>query len=333
MTLRLAIFGFGVVGQGLAGTLERKRAQLASRGIDLELVAVADSKGVWMDEGGIAPRDAIEKKRKEGTVAMERMRPERAVRDMPCDVVVDTTPTNIEDGEPGMSIMLSAFESGKHVVTSNKGPLALEFRTLSERADECGVHLLYEASVGGAMPIFNLARCALAPAHITSIEGIFNGTCNYILTRMRETGYSYADILNEARELGIAEADPTYDVEGIDAACKVAILANALFGMDVCYRDVSTTGISQITPEAIHLAAAGDFSIKLIGKVSPRELRVAPMLVPTDHPLNVGGTLNVASIATDIAGTITVMGRGAGAVETASALLSDIVWVYRSVSP
>lgn len=331
MTLRLAIFGFGVVGQGLARAIEQKRGQLTSQGIDLRVVALADSKGVHVDERGVDLLSAVEQKRDEGTIATEKRSAVRAIGDIPCDVVVDTTPTNIEDGEPGISIMLSAFEHGKHVVASNKGPLALSFRMLSERAKECGVHLLYEAAVGGAMPIFSLVRCALASNHILKVEGIFNGTCNYILSRMQDTGYSYLDILNEAKELGIAEADPTYDVEGIDAACKVAILANALFERDVSYRDVDTTGISKITPEAVQLAGSDGCAIRLVGKVDSEELKVAPMLVPVDSPLNVGGTLNVASILTDIAGTITVRGRGAGAQETASALLSDIIWIHREV--
>jgi len=331
MALRLAIFGFGVVGQGLARMLEKKKERLSSQGIELEVVALADSQGVHVDEGGVDLARALQRKQEEGTIATEKKSAAKAVAEISCDVVVDTTPTNIEDGEPGLSIMLSAFENGKHVVSSDKGPLALDFQHLSEKAKECGVHLLYEATVASAMPVFSLARCALASSRIIRIEGIFNGTCNYILSRMQSTGYAYLDILSEAKELGIAEADPTYDVEGIDAACKVAIIANALFGRDVSYRDVHTVGISKITPEAVQLASSDGCAIKLVGKVDSEELKVAPMLVAHDSPLNVDGTLNVASILTDMAGPITVRGRGAGAEETASALLSDIIWIHREV--
>ena len=198
-----------------------------------------------------------------------------------------------------------------------------------ETAHAAGSKFRFEATVGGSMPVINFAKEVLAGNNIRSIKGILNGTCNYILTRMLEERASYTDILAESMELGIAETDPTYDVEGIDTACKLVILANAIFGLDATYRDVNVTGITKITPEALEMAYENGHVIKLIGEVSRDRIHVAPRLVPINHPLAVGGTLNVASMDTELAGEITVTGRGAGSVETASAILSDLVSIYR----
>ena len=179
------------------------------------------------------------------------------------------------------------------------------------------------------MPVLNLANDVLAGNTITNVEGIFNGTCNYILTRMMEEHAPYEQMLAEAQELGYAETDPTYDVEGIDTACKLVILANCVFGMNATHEDVTITGITKITPEALLLAQNEGYVIKLIGEVNDSRINVAPKLVPIDHPLAVGGSLNVASVQTDLSGPITVTGRGAGSIETASAILSDMISIYR----
>ncbi|KAF5044444.1 Homoserine dehydrogenase [anaerobic digester metagenome] len=224
--------------------------------------------------------------------------------------------------------MFAAFEIGKDVITSNKGPLTLKYRELMEAAKVAGSSFRFEATVGGSMPIINLANEVLAGNRLKSIKGILNGTCNYILTRMLEERASYKDILAESMELGIAETDPTYDVDGIDTACKLVILANAIFGLNATYKDVEVTGITKITPEALEMAYERGHVIKLIGEVSRERIHVAPRLVPINHPLDVRGTLNVASIDTELAGEITVTGKGAGPVETASAILSDLIAIY-----
>ena len=180
------------------------------------------------------------------------------------------------------------------------------------------------------MPILNLIRDTLAGARVLDIRGVLNGTCNYILTRMAEEALDYDQVLSEAQDMGIAEADPTYDVTGIDTACKVVILANAFFGRRATFADVDVTGIDRITQDALQLARQRGFSVKLVGDV--QELKVSPKLVPIGHPLNVSGTLNAASILTDTAGEITVAGKGAGSIETASAILSDILSVMRDRS-
>ena len=215
------------------------------------------------------------------------------------------------------------------MITSNKGPLALKYREVSSAAARNGVQLRFEGSVGGAMPVINLSRELLMGERIYSLRGILNGTCNFILNRMKDEGLSFNAALKEAQEMGIAEHDPTYDIEGIDSACKLAILANAIFDMDVTYADVMRTGISKITEEAIVLASEQKKVIRLIGEISDDKLEVSPRLIPVGHPLAIGGTLNIVQLITDLAGDVTIAGRGAGRKETASAILSDILAILK----
>lgn len=329
-TINASIIGFGSVGQGVAKVLLRKNEELRSMGLEIKVVAVADSKTSVIDMNGLDLAHVLERKASEGIVGDANTTGQDIIRDVEHDLVIETTPTNINTGGVGLQNMIMAFNKKRHVVTSNKGPLALKYNELSALASKCGCVFKFEATAGGAMPLLNLVRDTLAGNEVISIEGIFNGTCNYILTRMMEEHATYKLMLAEAQELGIAEKDPTYDVEGIDSACKLVILANAIFGMNVTYEDVHVTGISRITPEALMLAETNGYVVKLIGEVNRQRIQVAPRLVPKGHPLAVGGTLNVASLQTDLAGPVTVVGRGAGSVETASAILSDIISIYRN---
>jgi homoserine dehydrogenase len=328
--VRLSIIGFGAVGQGVARSIQSKKEYLRKQGIDLRVVGIADSRGCEINSKGIDLERAIKRKKQTGTVATGGESTRSLIVDVEHDIMVEATPTKIENGEPGLSNMLAAFQSGKHVVTSNKGPLALRFSELKEAAEDNGMMFRYEATVGGAVPIFNLIHEALAGNSVVGIEGILNGTTNYILTRMAEERLPYELVLKEAQELGIAEADPTYDVEGIDSACKLVIIANSIFGKDATYRDVEVTGITKITPEALELANKNNYVVKLICEAGNGNLTVAPRLVPKRHPLAVGGTMNVASILTDLAGRITISGKGAGSIETASSILSDILYIVKN---
>jgi homoserine dehydrogenase len=327
--VNISIIGFGAVGQGVARSILSKKEYLKKEGIDLRIVGISDSKGSEININGIDIESTLLRKKEKGSVALGAEKTLDIIRDVKHDIVVETTPTNINDGEPGFSNMRLAFESGRHVVTSNKGPLALHFNELKERAEDNGLLFRYEATVGGAVPIFNLIHEALAGNSVVGIEGILNGTCNYILTRMSEERMPYDLVLKEAQESGIAETDPTYDVEGIDSAIKLVIIANSIFGQNSTYRDVDVTGITKITPEALELANENNYVIKLICEARSGMLTVAPRLVPKRHPLAVGGTLNVASILTDLAGRITISGKGAGSIETASSILSDILYIIR----
>ena len=329
--VRISIVGLGNVGRGVAEVIRRKQEEITRKyDIDLKIVGVADLPGAVVDENGLS-EDAITKfKSRETTEDMTTM---DMIKDVEHEIVVETTPTNVENGEPGLTHIITALESDRHVVTSNKGPLALQYGKLMDLATSRGKELKFEASVGGAMPIISLIKDNLAGNGIISIKGILNGTCNYILTRMREEKLPYEHVLKEAQERGIAETDPSNDVAGRDTAVKLVILANSIFGRNVSYKDVEVAGITEITLEALKLADDAGYVIKLIGEVdgggsSGECLKVAPRLVPKDDPLNVGGTLNVATIKTDLAGDITVIGKGAGPIEAASAVLSDIIGIY-----
>ena len=326
-TVRISIIGFGYVGSGVAEVIRRKREAIARKhGIDLKIVGIADLNGVIADEQGLSEEAirALKAGEKQGDMTSLDI-----IRDVAHEVMVETTPTNVETGEPGLTHIITALESGRHVVTSNKGPIALEYQKLMELAAKHDKEIKFEASVGGAMPLISVVRENLAGNGVMSIKGILNGTCNYILTRMAEEDLPYEHVLKEAQEIGIAETDPSKDVEGVDTAVKLVILANSIFGMNATYNDVKVVGISEITPDALKLANDAGYVIKLIGDVdSDGRLEVAPRLVPKDDPLNVGGTLNVATIKTDLAGEITVIGKGAGPIEAASAILSDIIGIY-----
>ncbi len=327
-TISCSILGFGAIGQGVAQVFLKQKNYLESIGLDVKVVAVVDSKGATINPEGVDLADCLARKKATGTVALENLTGLAVIKTIPHDLVIETTPTNIKTGGAGLLNMFAAFETGKDVITSNKGPLTLKYRELMEAAKTSGSQFRFEATVGGSMPIINLANEVLAGNKVLSIKGILNGTCNYILTRMLEERASYNDILVESMQLGIAETDPTYDVEGIDTACKLVILANAIFGLNATYQDVKVAGITKITPEALEMAYEKGHVIKLIGEVSRERIHVAPRLVPINHPLAVGGTLNVASVETELAGEITITGKGAGPVETASAILSDLIAIY-----
>lgn len=335
--MKICIVGFGSVGQGVARVFQMKKDEIKGEyGLDLDLVAALDRSGAAVDPDGLDLEILLDAKERTGKVSdypkggVEGLSGMDVLEKVEYDCLVEVTPTNIEDGEPALSHILKAMNDGKDVVTSNKGPLALKFSELARTAEGNGVKFKYEASVGGAMPIINFAHETLSGSKIESIYGILNGTTNYILSRMAKEGSSYEQTLNEAQEMGIAETDPTQDVEGEDAACKVVILANSILNMDVTYSDVRVTGISQITPESISLAKKEGYLIKLIGEVSNDSLEVAPRLVKEGSPFAVGGTLNVATLKTDLADDVTVVGKGAGSIETASAILSDIISIWKS---
>lgn len=331
--MKVFLSGFGTVGQGVFELLLLKEKYFRdNHGGPVSVVGVADSSSYNVDKKSLCGFCVLATKRTSGKCGPNARdgKPVSEIMDMTdYDVLVETSPTNIEDGGEGLANIRHALASGKDVVTVNKGPLALEYPALAALAKENNCVLRYEGSVGGAMPIISLCHTNLAGQRIMSIQGILNGTCNYILSRM-DTGLPFSQALREAQQLGYAETDPTYDIEGIDAASKVAILANSIFGRNVTIKDVSITGITAITPEAVSMAAERGMVIRLIGEVSNDKLEVAPRLVPKGHALSISGTLNVAQILTDFAGPITVSGRGAGKHETASAILSDLVAILDS---
>lgn len=322
-TINIIIVGFGNVGRGVARVISQKNQSFKKGGFNLKIVAVSDLWGSMVDGNGLKLKDVLEMK-----CERKKLNGLDIINDIDYDILVESTPTNIETGGPGLKHIRAALENKKYIATSNKGPLALQYAKLMSLAKRKGVELRFEATVGGAMPIINLARETLAGNEILSIRGVLNGTTNYILTRMEQDGLPYEHVLSEAKEIGIAEADPTYDVGGIDAACKLVILANSIFGMNVSFKDVQVTGITWVTPEALLLAEKAGYAVRLIAECrKDGTLKVAPRLVPKKSPLAVEGTLNAASLITDLAGEITITGKGAGSIEAASSILSDIIYI------
>lgn len=333
---KVIIMGFGAVGQGVANAISLKKDMIKQEhNVEVKVVAAADSSSSAICADGLDEQLLVSVKNDNGSLASY---PEYGsdvcgidvLDSVEYDCLIEATPTNIEDGEPALSLTLKAFEEGKDVVTSNKGHLALFFKDVVSAAEKNNVQFRYEATVGGAMPIINFVKDTLSSCKISSIEGILNGTTNYILSRMTSVGSSYKDILHESQELGIAETDPTQDVEGIDAACKTVILANSLLGIDATYSDVDVEGISNITSQAIELAKKDGYLIKLIAEVSPDNLKVSPRLVKQGSSYDVNGTLNMATVHTDLAGDVTVVGLGAGSLETASAMLTDLISILKN---
>ncbi|MFA7562996.1 MAG: homoserine dehydrogenase [Methanoculleus sp.] len=320
--MRIAILGFGSVGQGIA------RALLA-KDLDIIVTGLADSRSGIINPTGIDLAAALARKEEGGPCGDVNISPADVVARADYDLLVEVTPTNVDDGEPALGHIQKALMRRKHVVTSNKGPIALAYPELRDLAAANGVFLRYEATVCGAIPLIHAMQEGIAGNTISRLYGIFNGTCNYILTRMAEDSLTYEQALAEARELGYAEADPTYDVEGIDAGIKLVILANTVLDMQATLKDVERTGITLLTPEALRLAEDQDCTIRLIGEIVPAAgvLRVSPRLIAKTHSLVVEGTLNAVTVETDLAGDLTFIGKGAGSTETASAIIGDLLYI------
>jgi homoserine dehydrogenase len=320
--MRVALIGLGAVGRGVA-------EMIAKKDLGLIITGIADSKSGCMNSAGIDPLQVLADKKKTGACGDRSISAQDIIRDAEYDALIEVTPTNALSGEPATGYIRAALMRQKHVVTSNKGPIALAYKELSTLAAENGVTLRYEATVGGAIPIMHTLEHGLCGNEILAIHGVLNGTCNYILTRMAAEGLTYEQALMEAREMGYAEADPTYDVKGIDAAIKLVILANTIWGDNVKLSDVDLTGIDLLTPDALRLAEDEDCTIRLIAEAIPnkRLLRVSPRIIAKNHPLVVEGTLNALTLETDMAKEITLIGKGAGSVETASAIIGDLLYI------
>ncbi len=320
--MRIALLGLGSVGRGVVEVL-------TTREYGFVITAAADSRSgaVSPDGSALDMKAVFERKNRTGLCGDPAWTADRIVREADYDILVEVTPTNAATGEPALSHILAALSRGKHVVTSNKGPVSLAYHQITALAEEHHAGFGFEGTVAGAVPILNGLRHGLAGNRVKALFGVLNGTCNYILTRMEEEGLTYIQALAEARDLGYAEADPTYDVNGTDAAIKLVILANTMLGMKVSLKDVVMIGIDGLTADALRMADTTGHTIRLIASIHPEknQLEVSPRLIPKEHPLVVDGTLNAVTVDTEFAGPITFIGPGAGSVETASAVLSDLL--------
>jgi homoserine dehydrogenase len=338
--MKLALIGFGTVGQGLATILrDRGETLRGDYGFDGQIVAVSTARrGSLYDPNGLDIVALLENAQDfsgypESEGLQRGWSTEQIIREGNADAVVEVTPTDITSGQPAIWHIQTALESGKHAISANKGPAALAFRDLNTLAKANGVEFYNEATVIGGTPAIRLGEELLAGSGITEMRGILNGTTNYMLTRM-EGGATYMEALTEAQRLGYAETDPTADVEGHDAAAKVMILANVLMGGDLKNADVPRQGISALSLEEVQDALKNGEHYKLIGKVwregGQTKASVELMRLPGSDPLaGVAGADMAITYSTDLMRHATISGAGAGAIPTGFALLSDLLAIHR----
>lgn len=317
--IHIGIIGFGTVGSGLAQTLYEQNDRLRQKiGANLILSRVADISISSLPE----QFSNVQLSKDAGDI----------FNDPQIDIVVEL----IGGMEPAKTFLLKAIAKGKHVVTANKALLSVHGKEIFDAAVQNNVEVGYEASVGGGIPIIKALKEGLVANRINSIKGIMNGTANYILSQMTDRGLPFVDVLKKAQELGFAEADPTYDVEGIDTAHKLAILMTIAYGLDVRLDDISVEGISNIEPIDITYASKFGYRIKLLAISRNHgdhiEARVHPTMVPEDHMLaTISGAFNGILINGDTVGDVLLYGQGAGMMPTGSAVAADVVDISRNI--
>ncbi len=338
-TYRLAFIGFGTVGQGAAELLhERAETLRAEHGFQAQIVGVyTPRRGSLYDPNGLDIPELLIAAEK-GTLSTYPQMPtvrddldvQALIRETNANVIIEVTPTDLMTGGPALDHFRLALASSKHLITANKGPVALAFQEMNRLAREKGVYFGYEGTVMGGTPALHMVRESLAGCTISAVRGIVNSTTNYILTQM-EVGLSYNQALAEAQRAGYAETDPRGDVEGFDAAGKAAILANVAFGADVKPADVECTGITELTSADVDAARQSGQRWKLLASVIRRSdgsvaVRVAPERLPLSDPLaQVNGTTNALTFETDLLGPVTLIGTGAGRRGTGFAILADLI--------
>lgn len=318
--IKVGLIGFGTVGKGLAEVLLSQRERLVRRtGMTIRLAGVADH-----------GTSALPERFKDVPLTRDAM---ALINNPEIDIVVEL----IGGIEPAKTFVMQAIAAGKHVVTANKALLSQEGADIFAAAAKQGVEVGFEASVGGGIPVIKALKEGLVANKILSIMGIMNGTANYILTRMTDEGVPFAEVLKEAQKLGFAEADPTYDVEGIDTAHKLAILMTIAYGTPITHKQIATEGISQIEPMDIELAREFGCRIKLLAISRNHgdhvEARVHPTMVPQNHLLaSINGAYNAIHFQGDTVGNVLLYGLGAGMIPTGSAVAADVVDIARNIA-
>ena len=343
---RLVIIGFGNIAKSLIEIVATRQEYLEEEHeLVLDIVAVVDLWGAIIapGEGTIAYSDL--QKLAEGGCKPEELpgfvsgiSATEVIRTVKADVMIELTPTNPKDGQPAMSYIEEAFAASMHVVTANKGPLVVDLKRVNSMAKAAGKMLKFGTATAAALPTTNVGYYDLAGSRILSISGILNGTSNFVLTKMREEGLSYREALQIAQSMGIAEYDPSLDVEGMDTAIKLIILANALLKADLTLDDLSITGITGLSAEDIANATADGKAYKLIGEATVYQeeggvkvsASVAPKLIDATDPLYaVNGTAKAVSFSTDLIGTLLVTGGNSSPKGAAAAVLRDLVNLAR----
>lgn len=335
--MRVLLVGFGAVSQSFAELVNQEARKLErDYGLRPKIVGIVDHLGAAISPEGIDIAKALSVKRTSKTLAgmgaevyHDGKSALDVINELECEVVIESTPTELKKGEPGLSHVKAAMKEGRNVICVNKGPLAIAMPALMELAHHNRVMFKFSGTVGGGTPVLDFAKKCLEGSKIRSISGILNGTSNYILSRMAAEGIAMKDALADAQKLGYAEADPTYDIGGFDTACKLVITSNYVLGSSLSIKDVDIGGITGVSLGEVDTAKSKGNVIKLIGRVD-KAARVAALEIPATHPLNVSGTFNAVSFDTYPAGEITLVGKGAGGKETASSILRDLIEIRRT---
>ncbi len=336
--MRILVIGFGVVGRSFTELLATHQGDLyRDHGLAPRLVGVVDSGGAAVSERGLDLRALLETKANQGTVAatgghgVTNLDTQSLIADSDADVVIEATPSRMDAPETAMGHIRAAFRNGKHVITVNKAPLALAMPPLTELARYNRVQFRFSGTVGGGTPMLNWARECARGDQVVRLRGILNGTTNFILSKMHETGARFDEVLDEAVRLGYAETDPSADIDGVDAATKVVILANLILNRRVTLKDVQIEGIRGLSTARVKQAADKGESLKLIAEIGDT-LSVSPQTVPRGDPLDVPANLNALTMTLRNSGDVTLVGRGAGGVETATAVLRDLLDIWSFVA-
>ncbi len=326
--MRIIVCGMGVVGQSFLRLLiSNSKLLYKNYGIKPRVVACIDSKGIAHSQTGLDLERVLNVKEKYGEVGKYSesiFNTDNYIENIDAEVLLELTPTNLTTAEPGLSHIISGLRTKKNVITVNKGPLALSFSSLVELSEYNNVMLRFSGTVGGGTPVLDFAKHCLKGDRITSFTGILNGTTNYILTKMAN-GLHFSEALQDAKEKGYAETNPILDIDGDDAAAKLVIMANWIMGYKVTLKDVDKIGINNIAQEEIVKATREGKSLKLIATCDKEQLFVRPIPISKDDPICVNGTLNAVTFQSEHSGSQTIIGKGAGGMETASSVLRDLI--------
>ena len=338
--MRIAVIGYGGVGRALIRLIKDKKNDLAEEGINPIIKYVIASKGGVYDSQGIdldkfidfsADNRDIGKYTQGGSKDVSF---DKIIQNKDIDILIEMTPTNVETGEPGLSYIRESLENGIHVISSNKGPILLAYKELYEIALKNKAQLCIGCTTGGALPSINAGIIDMAGSKIKSIEGILNGTTNFILEEMENNKIEYTEALKKAQDLGIAETDPSLDVGGWDTATKLLILTNVLMNEDKRMEDIHVKGITSIKLSDIEKEQKEGKRYKLIGKTNivdgKIEMTVGPELVSPDNILyNVSGKDKVVRYTSDTLGDLTVIGGASGVTPAAASVLRDLINIHR----
>jgi len=337
-TKKIVICGLGNVGKTFLRLVEERAEDIRHKfGLNIEVSCVVDIGGAANAGDGALPINQFLKHLEEGGkpesftgYGQKGLSGQEAIKDNNFDILIETTPTNLKNGEPAFGFIKAAIAKGMDIVSANKGPFVLFYRELKEMARSNNSRLFISAATGAALPSLDVGKFSTSGAKITSIEGILNGTTNYILTKMNLEKCSYLEALKEAQAMGIAETDPTLDVEGYDSRNKIILISNTLLNTDYGINDVPVTGITGITHDDIQDAAREGKVLKLVATAQMKDqrvvLEVSPRLLEKEHPL---AAINFSekgiTYRTDTMGQITVFGGKSSPVGAAAALLKDVI--------